>query len=396
MMDYVAFCHRFFMMTGIPVSLLEGAVPVYSSLGKMISYLPEAPATLYAPERNPEFVSLTGDIEYGHVRIEGTDYDLFIGPLFSAPVSEHEIQLFFAEQQIPPEYKEQLTELLYAIPLCSHPQCLRYLVFLHLCLNHKDLTEDSFYAEADNQLYQRTKQQIEADVEAKENDSPHNSYTFELQMYHLIELGDVGRLKAFLESTRTFPEEGKMARSPLRQAKNIFIGVATKAIMLGAIPGGLDIEKAYQLLDLYVLECEQMQSIEEVHRLQYIMLMDFCQRTGNARIPSGISSEIYRCITFIKNHTNEALTVEDVAGHINRSRSYLMRRFKAETGMQVNAYITDCKMAEACDLLMYSHTPLSEISAYLGFSSQSYFQNVFKKQFGMTPMQYRKINSKIK
>jgi AraC-like DNA-binding protein len=53
-------------------------------------------------------------------------------------------------------------------------------------------------------------------------------------------------------------------------------------------------------------------------------------------------------------------------------------------------------MAEACDLLTYSHTPLSEISAYLGFSSQSYFQNVFKKQFGMTPMQYRKINSKIK
>ena len=49
MMDYVAFCHRFFMATGIPVSLLERAVPVYSSLGKMISYLPEAPATLYAP-----------------------------------------------------------------------------------------------------------------------------------------------------------------------------------------------------------------------------------------------------------------------------------------------------------------------------------------------------------
>jgi AraC-like DNA-binding protein len=88
--------------------------------------------------------------------------------------------------------------------------------------------------------------------------------------------------------------------------------------------------------------------------------------------------------------------VEDVAEHINRSRSYLMRRFKAETGMQVNAYITDCKMSEACDLLMYSHTPLSEISVYLGFSSQSYFQNVFKKQFGMTPMQYRKSNCKIK
>lgn len=395
-MDYIAFCHRFFMATGIPVSLLKGAMPVYSSLGETISYLPEAPATLYTPERNPEFVSMTGDIEYGHVRIEETDYDLFIGPLFSAPISEHEIQLFFAEQQVPQEYKEQLTELLYAIPLCSHPQCLRYLVFLHLCLNHKEVTEDAFYAEADTQLYQRMKHEIEADVDARENESSHDSYAFEMRLYHLIELGDTGRLKAFFESAQTPPREGKLAHSPLRQAKNIFIGGATKAVMLGAIPGGLDIEKAYQLVDLYVQECEQMQTIEEVHRLQYIMMMDFCQRTGNAKMPKNISSEIYRCITFIKNHTNEPLTVDDVAGHINRSRSYLMRRFKAETGMQVNAYITDCKMSEACDLLMYSHTSLSEISAYLGFSSQSYFQNVFKKQFGITPMQYRKNNSKIK
>lgn len=395
-MDYIAFCHRFFMATGIPVSLLKGAMPVYSSLGKMISYLPETPATLYAPDRNPEFVSMTGDIEYGHVRIEETDYDLFIGPLFSTPISEHEIQLFFAEQQVPQEYKEQLTELLYAIPLCSHPQCLRYLIFLHLCLNHEDVTEDVFFAEADTQLYQRMKHEIEADVDARENESSHDSYAFEMRLYHLIELGDTGRLKAFFESAQMSPREGKLAHSPLRQAKNIFIGGATKAVMLGAIPGGLDIEKAYQLVDLYVQECEQMQTIEEVHRLQYIMMMDFCQRTGNAKLPKNISSEIYRCITFIKNHTNEPLTVDDVAGHINRSRSYLMRRFKAETGMQVNAYITDCKMSEACDLLMYSHTPLSEISAYLGFSSQSYFQNVFKKQFGITPMQYRKNNSKIK
>lgn len=395
-MDYIAFCHRFFMATGIPVSLLKGAMPVYSSLGKMISYLPETPATLYAPDRNPEFVSMTGDIEYGHVRIEETDYDLFIGPLFSTPISEHEIQLFFAEQQVPQEYKEQLTELLYAIPLCSHPQCLRYLIFLHLCLNHEDVTEDVFFAEADTQLYQRMKHEIEADVDARENESSHDSYAFEMRLYHLIELGDTGRLKAFFESAQMSPREGKLAHSPLRQAKNIFIGGATKAVMLGAIPGGLDIEKAYQLVDLYVQECEQMQTIEEVHRLQYIMMMDFCQRTGNAKLPKNISSEIYRCITFIKNHTNEPLTVDDVAEHINRSRSYLMRRFKAETGMQVNAYITDCKMSEACDLLMYSHTPLSEISAYLGFSSQSYFQNVFKKQFGITPMQYRKNNSKIR
>ena len=187
-----------------------------------------------------------------------------------------------------------------------------------------------------------------------------------------------------------------MANTPLRHAKNILISAGSKAVVMGAVPGGMDAEKAYQLLDLYAVECEQMQTLEDVHRLQYIMMMDLCQRTGNAKIPKGVSSEIYRCVTYIKMHTNTPLSVNDIARHINRSRSYLMRQFKAEMGIQVNAYITLCKLEEACDMLIYSDASLSEISAYLCYSSQSYFQNVFKKAYGVTPMQYRKQHSKIK
>lgn len=395
-MDYIAFCKHFYAATGIPTNLLQSGKPLFSSLGETLSYLPQESWPVYDYERNPEFASLTGDLEYGRVHIENTDYDVFIGPIFSVPPSEHEIDLVLEEQRAPSEYRAELTELLLHIPVCSHPQCLRYLLFLHLCLNGKDATAEYFYAEDDELLQERTQHQVGTEVETKENELPHNSYSFELMMYHMIELGDVSQLKAFLGKTKQFPREGRMAKSALRQAKNIFISAASKAVIMGAVPGGLDIEKAYQLMDLYVLECEQMQTPEEVHRLQYIMMMDLCQRTGNAKIPKDISPEIYRCIHYIKNHTNMPLTVEMVAAQINRSRSYLMRRFKDEMGMHLNAYIIQCKMEEACGLLAYSETSLSEISAYLGFSSQSYFQNVFKKQFGMTPMQYRKLNSKIK
>lgn len=83
-----------------------------------------------------------------------------------------------------------------------------------------------------------------------------------------------------------------------------------------------------------------------------------------------------------------------MAAQVHLSSSYLMRRFKAETGMRVGDYITKCKLEEACDLLVYGERTLAEISAYLGYSSQSYFQNVFKKQYGITPMQYRKRHRK--
>ena len=45
-------------------------------------------------------------------------------------------------------------------------------------------------------------------------------------------------------------------------------------------------------------------------------------------------------------------------------------------------------------LLAYSDRPLSEISNFFFFSSQSYFQNLFKRQFGITPLAYRKRHHK--
>ena len=181
-----------------------------------------------------------------------------------------------------------------------------------------------------------------------------------------------------------------MAASPLRHAKNVFISVVTKAGMMGAIPGGVDVEKTYQLMDYYIQECEQMTKIERINQLQYVMLMDFCQRSGEHHIPDGISPDVYKCMTYIREHTNESISVEDAAASVNRSSSYMMKHFKNELGINMGAYIMRCKLEEAKSLLAYSEKSLTEISNFLCFSSQSYFQNVFKKQYGVTPLQYRK------
>ena len=394
-MDYLLFCKRFFYATGIPITLLEKGRLLYSSFYSEDSLLPDKHWDMQTSLKNPEFLPQTSNLEYGRVRIENTDFDIIIGPLLSTPMTEELVEEFLSDQQVPLENREDITERLYSVPLVSHSQCLRYLSFLHLCLNQKEVKDEEFFAESTDQTKTRSIRELRDSVVMKENDHPRNSYAFELQMYHYIKQGDTDRLKAFLESASHFPREGRMASTPLRHAKNIFIGVGSKAVTMAAVPGGLDEEKAYQLLDLYVMECEKMQTLEDVHRLQYIMLMDLCQRTGNAKIPAGVSSEIYRCVVYIKNHTNGPLNVDDIARQINRSRSYLMRRFKAEMGIQVNAFIMQCKLEEACEMLVYSSASLSDISAHLGYSSQSYFQNVFKNAYGLTPMQYRKQNSKI-
>ena len=120
------------------------------------------------------------------------------------------------------------------------------------------------------------------------------------------------------------------------------------------------------------------------------MLIDFTERVAKEKIPGGISKEIFDCVQFISRHVNEAIQVGDVTEHIGKSRSYLTKKFKKELGFDISSFIMRCKLEESKSLLTFTEKSLSEISSYLCFSSQAYFQNVFKKKYGITPTQYRK------
>ena len=71
-----------------------------------------------------------------------------------------------------------------------------------------------------------------------------------------------------------------------------------------------------------------------------------------------------------------------------------MEQFKKETGETIGRYIMKAKLQEAKLLLAYSNRSLPAISNFLFFSSQSHFQNLFKKEFGITPLEYRRKHYK--
>lgn len=391
-MDYIALCKNFYSATNIPVALTDGNHAVYSSLDDILGTTPVYYRELFpmGEQHTPCFCGDSPDIEYGRILIEGTSYNLFLGPIFSVPVTDEIIRQAIKSAGIPKKQREQFIELIYAVPTLSQTQFAQYLTLLYQCLNHKTVDIKKLFSEEDIFIRNRRERQTDRMAADQEEENLHNSYYFEMELYQHIKEGNVKKLKCFLSATRLPLKEGKMAASPLRHAKNVFITAATKTGIMGAIPGGVSIEKTYQLIDYYIQECEQLGSIEKINQLQYVMLLDFCQRSGEAHIPDGISPDVYKCMTFIREHTNEPISIEDAAAHVNRSSSYMMKHFKSELGIQMGAYIMRCKLEEAKSLLTYSEKSLAEISSFLCFSSQSYFQNVFKKQYGVTPLQYRK------
>lgn len=340
--------------------------------------------------RNPDFLVTAGDMFYGCIHIIDTDHRIVVGPVCCVPANNFVVQTFMEENSIPPIKREEAAVFLRRIPLMNNGQFMKVLEFLHYTLNREQIElMDHFYPNHQRQITKMSETEVARSFAEHETVPVHNTYHFEQELYRIIKQGDTVGLNKLLRHTGTL-QAGVLADTPLRQMKNQFIGTVTKVGMLGAIPGGLDTEQVYALIDLYIQKAERMHSVDEIHELQYSMVMDFCQRTAATKTPEGLSEELHRCMTYIRNNTDQVISIADVAAQINRSESYTIRKFKEELGITVGEYITGCKIEVAKRLLAYSDKSLAEISFYLCFSSQSYFQNVFKKRIGVTPMQYRK------
>ena len=85
----------------------------------------------------------------------------------------------------------------------------------------------------------------------------------------------------------------------------------------------------------------------------------------------------------------EKLDATVIASSIGVTPSYLCSEFKKTTAKSIVDFIMEEKIETAKDLLIHSDHSLLEISTYLSFSSQNYFQTVFKKHMGITPNEYR-------
>ena len=328
---------------------------------------------------------------YGLVKYDADNY-FVLGPTYSTPVTAEGALAYINKNAIPPSLQGDIAQFLGGIPQYTYNQFLNLLVYLHYTLTGEQLSVTETFSITDTGYQQVIGQQhTEKAYQDREDQRQHGSYHFERQMLSIIQSGDAERLNHFLmASLNAEPiREGKLADTPLRQAKNLLMGSVAMVGKEAAIPGGMDIEQAYQLIDVYTQECERLHSVEAIKNLQYNMLMDFTKRVAQQKLPPGISKEIHACMQYISTHINEPISAVDVIAFSGRSRSYLFKKFQQELGSTIGAYITDCKLREAKSLLRYTDKSLSEISSYLCFSSQAYFQNVFKRHTGLTPSEYR-------
>lgn len=95
----------------------------------------------------------------------------------------------------------------------------------------------------------------------------------------------------------------------------------------------------------------------------------------------------------IASRPGDRFSVTSLAREAHLSPSRFAHVFRAQTGQSVIETVLGARMREAAQLLVMTPTPIKEIAATLGFSSQFHFSQTFTKRFGRSPRAWRSRSS---
>lgn len=146
--------------------------------------------------------------------------------------------------------------------------------------------------------------------------------------------------------------------------------------------------------DIYVLS----QNASEDFELQaHILLLNIWHRLYRhfSAQPNGIQKpkqhlqRLRDILFYIEKHYNQEITLEDVAKTANICKSECCRFFKKHMGITIFDYVLYLRIQNSLPLFKKSDS-ITEVAAMVGFSSPSYYSQIFKRYMKCTPMEYKK------
>ena len=90
-----------------------------------------------------------------------------------------------------------------------------------------------------------------------------------------------------------------------------------------------------------------------------------------------------------QNYFEQSISLQQVANHLQVSPTYLSKQLKNEIGVSFVHYLTNVRMEKAVKLITDPYLKIYEVAEMVGYSTQHYFSNVFKKMVGISPIEYR-------
>lgn len=96
---------------------------------------------------------------------------------------------------------------------------------------------------------------------------------------------------------------------------------------------------------------------------------------------------------YVKKNLNGKITLADMSWNLHCSTVTLTEHFKKEFGMTIMQYVTQKRMEQAREMLLNTPMPIGEIATMCGFPDVEYFSRTFKSIYGMSPNRWRRTQN---
>lgn len=155
-----------------------------------------------------------------------------------------------------------------------------------------------------------------------------------------------------------------------------------------------DFAYVHKTLELLAHSLTSNYPVEMMSHLVNFLLLKITKIIDNKRAcTSGRISrpdELFRLFRgLVAEHYRHEHTIAFYADRLHVSRPYLSRIIRQVSGKTVNIYIKEALLTEAKRLLVFTDLAIKSIAESLGFADQSSFGKFFKKEIGVSPLNFR-------
>ena len=93
----------------------------------------------------------------------------------------------------------------------------------------------------------------------------------------------------------------------------------------------------------------------------------------------------------IRNNPSREYPIDELAEDAAMSVAKLTESFRRETGLPPHAFVVFCRIAKAKEILSSTKTSVGAIANALGFTSSQHFATQFRRETGMSPLEWRAL-----
>lgn len=283
----------------------------------------------------------------------------------------------------------------YKVPVLSITAALNLVTILYDTATGVKLTDGDIFR-ANNLVKAMKDEDIIKYEYSRELDEKHRlSYAYEQKWLSDIENGIFDKRSRELspENIDIMSQVGLLAEDNFKQTEYMVVAAIT-LVSRAAIRAGVSTFEAYSVSDLYFQKVSKAKDIMELLHIYMQLAEDYSGRVKIAK-ENRAADYIERVLDYVARHRTHKISVTDIAKEVGLSTGYLSRKFTEEMGITLQEYILKQRLMAGANMLEFSDLTVGEISEYLSFSSQSYFGDRFKEEYGITPQQYRRVHKII-